>query len=159
MKKTLISTLFSILMLSLVFSGCKKNNIDDNDVVVPEVPASYSFIKVDGKEYVINDFHSQHSSLAGKYKVTRELSSHDDVSFKLVAKNQDGPNLSGMTLVSDTVNVTMTIVVFDEKYTVLPQTELKVDEDTQFLFYAKSTGCAVTEDASKTINYELGYVN
>ena len=99
-----------------------------------------------------------YSSLAGKYRVIRELS-NDNVLFKLVAKNQDGSNITGATLVTDSENITMTIKFLDVNYNVQPQTELKVYQDSPVVFYATSSGIAVSEDASMTINYELGYVN
>ena len=99
MKKTLISTLFSIMLLSLFFSGCKKKNVD-GDIVVPEETKPYSFIKINGDEYVFENYLCMYSSLAGKYRVTRELS-NDNVLFKLVAKNQDGSNITGATLVTE----------------------------------------------------------
>lgn len=157
MKKTLISTLFSIMLLSLFFSGCKKKNVD-GDIVVPEETKPYSFIKINGDEYVFENYLSMYSSLAGKYRVTRELS-NDNVLFKLVAKNQDGSNITGATLVTDSENITMTIKFLDVNYNVQPQTELKVYQDSPVVFYATSSGIAVSEDASMTINYELGYVN
>mgnify|MGYP003501529696 FL=1 len=157
MKKTLISTLFSILILSLFFSGCKKKNVD-GDIVVPEETKPYSFIKINGDEYVFENYLCMNSSLAGKYRVTRELS-NDNVLFKLVAKNQDGSNITGATLVTDSENITMTINFLDVNYNVQPQTELKVYQDSPGVFYATSSGIAVSEDASMTINYELGYVN
>ena len=157
MKKTLISTLFSILILSLFFSGCKKKNVD-GDIVVPEETKPYSFIKINGDEYVFENYLCMNSSLAGKYRVTRELS-NDNVLFKLVAKNQDGSNITGATLVTDSENITMTIKFLDVNYYVQPQTELKVYQDSPVVFYATSSGIAVSEDASMTINYELGYVN
>lgn len=159
MKKTLISTLFSILILSLFFSGCKKENVD-GDIVVPEETKPYSFIKINGDEYVFENYLCMYSSLAGKYRVTRELSNdNDNVLFKLVAKNQDGSNITGATLVTDSENITMTIKFLDVNYNVQPQTELKVYQDSPVVFYATSSGIAVSEDASMTINYELGYVN
>ena len=157
MKKTLISTLFSILILSLFFSGCKKKNVDV-DIDVPEETKPYSFIKINGDEYVFENYLCMYSSLAGKYRVTRELS-NDNVLFKLVAKNQDGSNITGATLVTDSENITMTIKFLDVNYNVQPQTELKVYQDSPVVFYATSSGIAVSEDASMTINYELGYVN
>ncbi len=157
MKKTLISTLFSIMLLSLFFSGCKKKNVD-GDIVVPEETKPYSFIKINGDEYVFENYLCMNSSLAGKYRVTRELS-NDNVLFKLVAKNQDGSNITGATLVTDSENITMTINFLDVNYYVQPQTELKVYQDSPVVFYATSSGIAVSEDASMTINYELGYVN
>lgn len=157
MKKTLISTLFSIMLLSLFFSGCKKKNVD-GDIVVPEETKPYSFIKINGDEYVIDNYLCMNSSLAGKYRVIRELS-NDNVLFKLVAKNQDGSNITGATLVTDSENITMTINFLDVNYNVQPQTELKVYQDSPVVFYATSSGIAVSEDASMTINYELGYVN
>lgn len=157
MKKTLISTLFSIMLLSLFFSGCKKKNVD-GDIVVPEETKPYSFIKINGDEYVIDNYLCMNSSLAGKYRVIRELS-NDNVLFKLVAKNQDGSNITGATLVTDSENITMTINFLDVNYNVQPQTELKVYQDSPGVFYATSSGIAVSEDASMTINYELGYVN
>ena len=111
MKKTLISTLFSIMLLSLFFSGCKKKNVD-GDIVVPEETKPYSFIKINGDEYVFENYLCMYSSLAGKYRVIRELS-NDNVLFKLVAKNQDGSNITGATLVTDSENITMTIKVLD----------------------------------------------
>lgn len=157
MKKTLISTLFSIMLLSLFFSGCKKKNVDV-DIDVPEETKPYSFIKINGDEYVFENYLCMYSSLAGKYRVTRELS-NDNVLFKLVAKNQDGSNITGATLVTDSENITMTIKFLDVNYYVQPQTELKVYQDSPVVFYATSSGIAVSEDASMTINYELGYVN
>ena len=157
MKTILISTLFSILILSIFFLGCKKKNVD-GDIVVPEETKPYSFIKINGDEYVFENYLCMNSSLAGKYRVTRELS-NDNVLFKLVAKNQDGSNITGATLVTDSENITMTIKFLDVNYNVQPQTELKVYQDSPGVFYATSSGIAVSEDASMTINYELGYVN
>lgn len=157
MKKTLISTLFSIMLLSLFFSGCKKKNVD-GDIVVTEETKPYSFIKINGDEYVFENYLCVNSSLAGKYRVTRKLS-NDNVLFELVAKNQDGSNITGATLVTDSENITMTIKFLDVNYNVQPQTELKVYQDSPVVFYATSSGIAVSEDASMTINYELGYVN